>query len=59
LREQRRWAELPFVFMTAKAMPQEVARFKEIGAVDVIAKPFDPMELGSRVTRIWESLHHG
>ena len=56
LREQPRWAELPFVFMTAKAMPQEVARFKEIGAVDVIAKPFDPMELGSRVIRIWERL---
>ncbi|MFL6576483.1 MAG: response regulator [Povalibacter sp.] len=59
LREQPRWAQLPFVFMTAKAMPQEVARFKEIGAVDVIAKPFDPMELGNRVVAIWKGLNHG
>ncbi|MFL6547294.1 MAG: response regulator [Povalibacter sp.] len=59
LREQSRWARLPFVFMTAKAMPQEVARFKEIGAVDVIAKPFDPMDLGNRVVAIWKGLNHG
>jgi CheY-like chemotaxis protein len=59
LREQPRWASLPFVFMTAKALPQEVARFKEMGAVDVIAKPFDPMKLGSRIVSIWEGLQHG
>jgi CheY-like chemotaxis protein len=56
LRQRPQWAKLPFVFMTAKAMPQEVARFKEMGAVAVIAKPFDPMELGKRVVAIWESL---
>jgi CheY-like chemotaxis protein len=58
LRERPRWANLPFVFMTAKAMPQEVARFKEMGAVEVIAKPFDPMELGRKVVAIWEGLPH-
>ncbi len=49
-------ADLPVIFMTAKAMPQEVARFLELGAVAVIAKPFDPMQLGSQVLAIWEAL---
>jgi two-component system OmpR family response regulator len=47
---------IPVVFMTAKAMPQEVERFKQLGAVAVIAKPFDPMRLGEQVISIWEGL---
>src|SRR5262245_55061913 len=35
LRAQQSLAELPVIFMTAKAMPQEVARFLELGAVAV------------------------
>jgi two-component system, OmpR family, response regulator len=48
--------KLPVIFMTAKAMPQEVARFRELGAVSVIAKPFDPIKLGNQVIAIWEAL---
>jgi CheY-like chemotaxis protein len=48
--------KLPVVFMTAKAMPQEVARFRELGAAAVIAKPFDPIQLGNQVVAIWEGL---
>jgi CheY-like chemotaxis protein len=42
--------------MTAKAMPQEVARFRAMGAAGVIAKPFDPMQLGKQVLTLWEEL---
>ncbi|MBL4613355.1 MAG: response regulator [Magnetovibrio sp.] len=48
----------PAVFMTAKVMPSDVERYKELGAVDVIAKPFDPMTLATRIHEIW-SQHHG
>jgi two-component system OmpR family response regulator len=48
--------KIPVVFMTAKAMPQEVARFRELGAVSVIAKPFDPIQLGNQVIAVWEGL---
>lgn len=41
-------ARIPVVFMTAKAMPQEVARFRQIGAVGVIPKPSTPCSLVSR-----------
>jgi CheY-like chemotaxis protein len=44
----------PVIFMTAKVQPQEVAQYKALGALDVIAKPFDPMTLSASVRGIWE-----
>ena len=46
---------IPVIFMTAKANPQEVARFRGLSAIGVIAKPFDPMALGSQVRALWNS----
>ena len=43
----------PAVFLTAKAMPIEVERYKKLGALDVIPKPFDPMTLADQVKEIW------
>ena len=56
IRELPGFAHTPIVFMTAKAMPQEVSRFKALGAVAVIPKPFDPMQLANQVTAIWKGL---
>lgn len=53
LRESGRCTSTPVVFMTAKVQPQEVASYKELGALDVIAKPFDPMSLPNQVRTIW------
>ena len=50
-------ADTPAVFMTAKVMPADIARYKAMGAADVIAKPFDPMELAARIREIWEQSH--
>jgi len=52
-------AQTPAVFMTAKVMPSDVERYKQLGAVDVIAKPFDPMTLASRIQEIWSARHDG
>jgi len=49
--------KVPVVFMTAKVQAGEVAHFKEIGAVEVIAKPFDPMTLSARIQDIWNGSH--
>ncbi|MBT7942371.1 MAG: response regulator [Alphaproteobacteria bacterium] len=43
----------PAIFLTAKAMPAEVERYKSLGALDVIPKPFDPMMLAEHVKTIW------
>lgn len=56
MRSQPELQSIPVIFMTAKAMPQEVARFRALGAAAVIAKPFDPMSLGEHVFAIWEAL---
>jgi two-component system, OmpR family, response regulator len=33
--------------------PSEVAQLKALGALDVVAKPFDPMTLASQLQAIW------
>jgi two-component system, OmpR family, response regulator len=48
-------ADIPVIFMTAKAMPQEIMRFHELGALGVIPKPFDPMRLTQQVFAMWEA----
>jgi len=53
LRKDSKLHTTPVVFMTAKVQPQEIAEFKELGAVEVIAKPFDPMTLSEQISSIW------
>ncbi len=45
--------ETPVFFMTAKVQPKEIEYYKELGAVDVIPKPFDPMTLSDQIRDIW------
>lgn len=47
-------AEIPAIFMTAKVLPQEIAGLKELGAIEVIAKPFDSMRLSDQIKEAWE-----
>jgi CheY-like chemotaxis protein len=50
-------ASYPVIFMTAKVQSHEVARYKDIGGLGVIAKPFDPMTLAESVRHLWEQRH--
>jgi len=54
LRELAQTEKTPAIFMTAKVQQGEIEQYREMGAVDVIAKPFDPMTLASKVEEIWE-----
>lgn len=47
--------ETPAVFMTAKVQAAEIAYYKSLGAIGVLAKPFDPMQLAAQVRALWES----
>jgi len=42
-------AETPVIFMTARTMDHERTLYMELGALGVIAKPFDPMTLAKSV----------
>jgi two-component system OmpR family response regulator len=57
LREKPELANVPVVFMTAKVQPDETAHFMALGALAVIAKPFDPMTLADQVRALWEAAH--
>jgi two-component system OmpR family response regulator len=48
-------AGIPVAFVTAKGMPRDVERFKELGVVGVIPKPFDPMTFAAQVSELWRS----
>ncbi|MCA9091523.1 MAG: response regulator [Planctomycetaceae bacterium] len=44
----------PAVFMTAKAEAAENSALKATGALGVITKPFDPMQLPEKLARLWK-----
>jgi CheY-like chemotaxis protein len=56
LRKDPRTADIPVLFMTARAQARELQQFIALGAQGVISKPFDPMTLafsvGSRLLAI-------
>jgi CheY-like chemotaxis protein len=53
IRQTKELAAVPVIFMTAKVQSQEVAELKALGAIEVIAKPFDPMTLSQTIRNIW------
>ena len=54
LRASSATAGIPVVFLTARAQAAEIERFKALGALEVIPKPFDAMTLATTVKAIWE-----
>lgn len=55
LRDTFAIADAPVIFMTAKVQPEEIAQYKALGAIDVIPKPFDPMQVSAQIHRIWSA----
>ena len=53
LRRMQATALTPVVFMTAKVQTSEIAHYKSLGALGVIAKPFDPMTLADQLRELW------
>ena len=52
LKEQATTANIPVIFMTAKAQHLDVDHYLSLGAAGVIGKPFDPMTLPKEIVRI-------
>lgn len=53
LQEIKAIGNTPAIFMTAKVQADEVKQLKQCGAIDVIAKPFDPITLSETINGIW------
>ena len=54
LRELPAMKGVAIVFLTAKAMPNELERLLAHGATGLIVKPFDPMRLPADILPFWE-----
>lgn len=51
LRAAEQTRGIPVVFITARTQAYEIERFLSLGAIGVIAKPFDPMALAAQTRR--------
>lgn len=57
LRELPEFQKTPAIFITAKSNAKDLIDFKDKGAIDVITKPFDPLELPVLISRIWDKYY--
>jgi two-component system, OmpR family, response regulator len=57
LRELPMFADTPVIFLTGKVQAQEIAQLERLGAIRVLAKPFDPMSLADEVRDAWRQYH--
>lgn len=49
LRQDPATAAIPVIFMTANAADSDLERLMRIGALAIVAKPFDPVSLGDTI----------
>ena len=49
LKSNPQTALVPVILMTAKVQTQEIDEYKKLGAVGLIEKPFDPLDLPSKI----------
>ena len=52
LRKRPITASIPVIFMTARVQDHEVAAYMDDGAIGVVAKPFDPIQLPAQIREI-------
>ena len=58
LRKLPQFVTTPIIFLTAKSQPSEHNKFIELGAIGVIEKPFDPIQLADTIRGIWKYANH-
>src|SRR5690348_4876375 len=59
LLDDERTSRIPIIFLTARAEFRDRARGLDIGGVDYITKPFNPLELAPLVQRLLERIGRG
>jgi two-component system, OmpR family, alkaline phosphatase synthesis response regulator PhoP len=59
LLEDDRTSEIPIIFLTARAEFRDRARGLDIGGVDYVTKPFNPLELAPLVRELLDRIERG
>ena len=59
LLEDERTSRIPIIFLTARAEFRDRARGLDIGGIDYVTKPFNPLELAPLVRALLERIERG
>jgi DNA-binding response OmpR family regulator len=59
LLQDDRTSEIPIIFLTARAEFRDRARGLDIGGIDYVTKPFNPLELAPLVRDLLERIERG
>ena len=59
LLENEETAEIPIIFLTARAEFRDRAKGLDIGGVDYVTKPFNPLELAPLVRQLLDRIERG
>jgi len=59
LLEDERTSEIPIIFLPARAEFRDRARGLDIGGIDYVTKPFNPLDLAPLVRRLLERIDRG
>lgn len=57
LRERPSLKNVPVIFMTARMRTSHQEELFDLGAIDVISKPFDPLTLSAQIKSAMNTLH--
>jgi CheY-like chemotaxis protein len=57
LRKLKHGATVPVIFLTAKVLPRELAKLRELGVAGVLTKPFDPITLSTHIEDLIHRRH--
>ena len=59
LLDDERTSEIPIIFLTARAELRDRARGLDLGGVDYVTKPFNPVELAPMIRELLARVHSG
>lgn len=49
---------IPVIFMTARIQESEIAQYRKLDVLEILAKPFNPLTLADTLRQCWTK-HHG
>ncbi len=55
LRVDKTTASIPVIFITTRTQEHAVDTYLDLGAIGVLAKPYDPMELATEVRELFDA----
>ena len=59
LRKIEECQDTPVIFVTASVRKSDLEEYRKLGALDVVEKPYDPMDISGRLKALWSDFKDG